>query len=81
VLSEQIETFRQSSRTFTASEIVDTYEDIKLRLLNAWIASPSSDGEGREEKDGKSSTGNCEAWNPFSINLSPVGVNNERSSD
>lgn len=49
MLSEQIETFRQSSRTFTASEIVDTYEDIKLRLLNAWIASPSSDGEGREE--------------------------------
>ena len=49
MLSEQLQTFKQSNQTFTAQEIAETYEAIRKRLTERWSTSLSNDGDGREE--------------------------------
>lgn len=49
MLPNQIEKYRNSSRTFRSSEVIEAYLKVRDRLLNAWQSSLSPDGEGREE--------------------------------
>ena len=49
MLSEQLQAFKESPRTFTAREIAEAYEEIRERLMNRWSTSLSADGDGREE--------------------------------
>ena len=48
MLSDQLEKFRNSNRQFTSVEIIDAYREVRLRLIDAWTNSLSTDGEGRE---------------------------------
>ena len=49
MLSQTLDKFKNSGRTFTSQEIVEKYERLQETLTNAWRSTPSADRDGREE--------------------------------
>ena len=49
MLSEQAEKFKNSGKTLTSAELVETYETVRTRIMLNWQSTISTDDRKRED--------------------------------